>query len=136
MTVLNETLATCVVYFAIERLVRQSPCSKTTSSGAFNAGEEIATAAMKIKILENIQTVKLFWRNRTTNAKRIFRILLKLVRGQLNHKYAVLTLVLPHPGPLPLGEGESSPDSGRIEGCRCFGDGAVAVPSPCGRGSG
>jgi hypothetical protein len=40
-----------------------------TSSGALAAGEEIATVAMKIKILENIQTAKSFWPNRAANAK-------------------------------------------------------------------
>jgi hypothetical protein len=56
--------------FAIERLVRQRPWSRITSSGALKAGEEIATVAMKIKILKNIQTVKPFWLNRTANAKQ------------------------------------------------------------------
>jgi hypothetical protein len=37
------------------------------SSGAPNAGDEVATMAMKIKILKNIQTVKSFWLNRTVN---------------------------------------------------------------------
>jgi hypothetical protein len=40
-----------------------------TSSGALAAGKEIAMVAMKIKILENIQTVKSFWPNRAANAK-------------------------------------------------------------------
>jgi hypothetical protein len=39
------------------------------SSVVPNAGDEVVTMAMKIKILENIQTVKPFWLNRTTNAK-------------------------------------------------------------------
>jgi hypothetical protein len=55
--------------FAIEWLVRQRPWSRITSSGALKAGEEIATVTMKIKILENIQTVKSFWPNRASNAK-------------------------------------------------------------------
>jgi hypothetical protein len=55
--------------FAIEWLVRQRPCSKITVSGAPNAGDEVATMAMKIKILENIQAVYLFWLNLTPNAK-------------------------------------------------------------------
>jgi len=57
--------------FTIERVVRHKPCSKMTSSRALDADEEIATMAMKIKILENIQTVNSFWPNRSTNAKGI-----------------------------------------------------------------
>jgi hypothetical protein len=49
--------------------VRQRPWSRITSSGALKAGDVIATVAMKIKILENIQTVKSFWPNRLANAK-------------------------------------------------------------------
>jgi hypothetical protein len=49
--------------------VRQRPWIKITSSGALKADEEIATMAIKIKILENIRTVKSFGPNRMSNAK-------------------------------------------------------------------
>jgi len=39
------------------------PVQQITSSGALKAGDVIAIMAMKIKILENIRTVKPFWPN-------------------------------------------------------------------------
>ena len=47
-----------------------------------------------------------------------------------------LSLVPPHPGPLPRGEGELQPVGGRIERYELATDAVEGAPSPLGRGPG